>query len=24
VSPSARALILFIKDANVQVRLPDP
>ncbi|HTJ60130.1 MAG TPA: hypothetical protein VL333_02950 [Candidatus Saccharimonadales bacterium] len=24
VSPTARALILFIKDANVQVRLPDP
>jgi hypothetical protein len=24
VSPAARALILFIKDANVQVRLPDP
>ena len=24
VSPTARALILFIKDANVEVRLPDP
>jgi len=24
VSPAARALILFIKDANVEVRLPDP
>ena len=24
VSPNARALLLFIKDANVEVRLPDP
>jgi len=24
VSPSARGLVLFIKDANVEVRLPDP